>query len=1432
MSGPESADKPNVQADSGPAAGKSVTKESRDLSGLTLVQLRERLRQAQLRISDLEALSEEHDRVRGQLSLAQVRLNALLASSSEVSIIATDLNGVITVFNHGAERMLGYRAAEMLGRQTPTLIHLESEVTLRSFQLTRELGRRVTGFDALVESARSGGFDHREWTYVRKDGSSFPVDLMVTAVRDDQGEINGFLGVGVDISERRMAMAAMLEAAEELEHKVEERTEALVALNDSLKLQIADRKKAEATLGKSEEKYRTLVDNLSVGIYRNTLDDGSFIQANPALAEMFGYDSVEEFMRHPARDMYQNPADRDEFMGEIMKQGVAKEHELRLLKKDGTPFWASCSATAMFSRDGQVRWTDGVIEDITARKEAQEAFRAGEERYRRLVEESFDGIFIQKGSGIVFANQQLHKMLGYDPGELKGMEYWRVYAPEYQELTRSRAEARMRGQAVVSRYEVKCLRKDGATFDAEICAGVINIEGQAGVQVWVRDITERRQALRALAASEERFRSLSENAPDIIYTLDTDGAFTYVNPAWERIMGHRLDEVLGRFLVDFVLPEDAREYARVFKDIRDNKKTIYRRGRARHKNGSTRYLEMSGAPNVDSDGRVTGMVGTINDITEAIMAERALKASEARQKAALESSPDPMVIYNLDGEALFVNSAFSQVFGWQPAEILGGKIDFVPEDQKQTSLDTTNQVIAGGDCIAFETQRYTKDGQLVDVSISSARYSETGDSAGGIIVTLRDITDAKRAQNALRKSETSLARAQEMAHLGNWELDLASGEMFCSREVYNILGLKTSETAITLRRLLDSVHPDDRGHVEDALTKASDSSEPLRIEHRLVHSGGEDRVVLNLAEVEHDNSGYPCRLVGAMQDITERRRSEEQMLLLAQVFETTIEGILVTDAAGIIQMVNPAFAAITGYSIQEAVGQTPRILNSRRQDKLFYDDMWRRLLEDGHWQGEIWNRRKNGEAYPEWLTITSITDLHGRSTHYVGVFHDITEIKRSEEKITFQAYHDALTGLPNRLLFNDRLTMALAHAARTEQGLAVIFLDIDHFKNINDSLGHAVGDMLLQAVAKRLMHWSRKEDTVARIGGDEFIMLLQGTQDPDYAVFVAGRILDSLTEPFLVGEHDLYVSASIGITLYPLDGQDIEALVSNADLAMYRAKEDGRNNYKLFTPAMNARVVERMALEGSLRKALERREFLLHYQPKVDLKSGAMVGVEALVRWRKSDGELVPPDQFIPVAEDTGQIVGLGRWVMETACAQTKQWHSLGFEGFHVAVNLSPRQFRQKNLVEMVQGILNRSHLPASALELEVTENVVMYSVEEAIDTLRRLAAMGVKLSMDDFGRGYSSLYYLKRFPMHSLKIDRSFVADIATDPDDASIVNTIISMSRSLNLKVIAEGVETREQLDFLRENRCDQIQGYYFSRAVGKDEVTKMLQQGKTLV
>jgi diguanylate cyclase (GGDEF)-like protein/PAS domain S-box-containing protein len=548
-------------------------------------------------------------------------------------------------------------------------------------------------------------------------------------------------------------------------------------------------------------------------------------------------------------------------------------------------------------------------------------------------------------------------------------------------------------------------------------------------------------------------------------------------------------------------------------------------------------------------------------------------------------------------------------------------------------------------------------------------------------------------------------------------------------------------------------------------------------------------------------------------EISDRIRAEQQLKLFAKVFENALEGISITDATGNIIAINQSFSHITGYKASDVLYKNPRILKSERHEPAFYKEMWDSLLEKGSWTGEIWNRRANGEAYPEILSISSICNSNNEVTNYVAVFHDITDMKLKEEQITHQAFHDALTGLPNRFLAKDRLTMSMTNAKRKKTQVAVFYMDLDNFKHVNDSLGHPLGDLLLQQVGKRLLTLVREEDTVARLGGDEFQITGIDISSVEEVINMADRLLQGFSSPFKVETHELFVTLSIGIAIYPQDGKSADTLIKNADVAMYQAKLQGKNNYFLFTSELSERALFRLKLEAELRQALLQKEFIVYYQPKVKPENGMIMGVEALVRWQKPDGTIVSPNDFIPLAEETGLITRLGSLVLEQACEAVKILNNIGYKEIKMSVNLSPFQFEQANLVESILSIVTGKEIPVSQLELEITETTMMTNLKDTIAKLHLLVDAGMSVSIDDFGTGYSSLYYLKTFPINTLKIDRSFIKDITTDANGAQIVETIILMAHNLGIGVVAEGVETREQLDLLQNFGCDLIQGYYYS-------------------
>jgi diguanylate cyclase (GGDEF)-like protein/PAS domain S-box-containing protein len=567
--------------------------------------------------------------------------------------------------------------------------------------------------------------------------------------------------------------------------------------------------------------------------------------------------------------------------------------------------------------------------------------------------------------------------------------------------------------------------------------------------------------------------------------------------------------------------------------------------------------------------------------------------------------------------------------------------------------------------------------------------------------------------------------------------------------------------------------------------------------------------------------------LGMLRSFVSKDNDQGNLKLAAAVFDSSLEGIFITDTNGTILAANAACNRITGYDSLELIGQNPRLFKSNHHGEEFYTALWNTVRQQNQWEGEIWNKRKSGEVYPQWLSISAIKNEHGQVQNYIGIFIDISKQKAAERHLAYLAYHDQLTELPNRDLFHDRLNMAVLQAKRSQQNIAVLFIDLDHFKYINDTFGHATGDQLLQQVALKLASCLREEDTLARMGGDEFTVILQEFNNRQDVEMAARRILDALDTPFLVEHHALYVSASIGISFFPDDGNDASELMKRADTAMYSAKNDGRRRLHFFQSSMEGYSLNRVAMEQHLRIALEQNEFIVFYQPQIDVNSGRIVGVEALLRWQRPGIGLIPPNQFIPLAEDTGLILPIGEWVLSEACKQHKLWKNTRNLNLRMGVNLSSHQFKQANLSTTVANILKETGMDPRFLDLELTESVAMQDVYTSLRTLKTLKHAGVQISIDDFGTGYSSLSYLKQFPIDRLKIDQSFVADIATDPNSAAIVLAIIAMSHSLGLDVIAEGVETQEQLKFLKMHGCNEVQGYLFGRPMPAEEFSKFLYQ-----
>ncbi len=810
-------------------------------------------------------------------------------------------------------------------------------------------------------------------------------------------------------------------------------------------------------------------------------------------------------------------------------------------------------------------------------------------------------------------------------------------------------------------------------------------------------------------------------------------------------------------------------------------------------------------------------------LLEARVARRTdeILATQRKLRATLDAIPDLVWLKDADGVYLSCNPMVERFFGASEADIVGKTdYDFVDRELADALREHDRKVMAAGKPgIDEEWLTFADDGvRRLFETVKTPMFDANGRLIG-VLGIARDITARVETERALRESRQRAQQYLNVAGVMLIVLDPEGRVQLVNRKGCEMLGVPEAE--ILGRDWIDNFLPERmRKEARDTVAQlmAGNVDPAEYMESPILTRTGGERMVAWHNVLLRDETGSISGVLASGEDITERKRVESQLSLAAEVFEQSGEGILITDADLNIVMVNHAFTAITGYSEADALGRTPRMLASGRHDAAFYRAMWAAVNTEGRWQGEVWNRRKDGTLYPEQLSIIRVLDAKGAISHYIGISSDITQHKEAQAHIQQLAHFDPLTGLPNRVLLSDRISHELSAAQRNQTQLATLFVDVDHFKNVNDTLGHRIGDELLVAIAARLKSAVREVDTVSRQGGDEFVLILPGT-DADGAAHVAEKLLATVAQPCQVEGSELSVTLSIGIALYPGDGRDFETLSKCADAAMYRAKHDGRNTYRFFTTEMQARSAHNLQMENALRRALERDQLQLHYQPQVSVRDGSLIGIEALLRWRHPELGMVAPAEFIPVAEESGQILKIGEWALRSAVRQMKFWMDGGLAPLTMAVNLSAVQFRHPHLPELVAQILDEENLPPQCLELELTESVAMDDAPAAIAVMDRLHARGIRMSIDDFGTGYSSLSYLKRFKVHRLKIDQSFVRDIGEDPEDRAIVSAIISLAGSLGLLTIAEGVETDEQLTFLREHGCTEVQGYYFSKPLAAE-------------
>ena len=1159
-------------------------------------------------------------------------------------------------------------------------------------------------------------------------------------------------------------------------------------------------------------------------------------------------------------------------------------------------------------------------------------------------------------------NDKLCEIVGYSREALLKLTFQQITHPDDLDADLQQVQALLDGKQSSYSLEKRYLHQQGHVIWIKLTVSLIRDDADQPLFFIsiIEDITELRETRSELARQKQLLQKIVDTVPMRVFWKDKDLRYLGCNPAFAKDSGNQTpDELIGKDDYQMGWREQAESYRADDQKVIDSGQSILSFEEPQTTpDGGVIWLRTSKVPLYNDQGEVYGVLGIYDDISEQREARTQLKEKEHYQRALLDNFPFLVWLKDTQSRFLSVNEPFAKSCGLASADELIGKtdLDIWPEDLAKAYRKDDREVLDSG----------SKKNVEEEVSVDGVRrWFETykapvRDDEGRILGTVgfaRDVTERKEMEQELCDKEFLLKEAQQIAHLGNWELDASTMRAKWSDEIFHMLGRDRTEEPGPdfLKKIL---HPDDRDGVIASLKNAVTEGTKHHMQYRILRPDGEIRWMeceaiqkldrdnrlqllrgviqditqkkeyeLRLRESEEHyralfdqmpsavavfsvfNRGedfifqgfnhsaeriegihrdqvlgrrvtevFPGALssgvfdslrkvyasgeteynpaycyqnprghgswreswiyklsdeliVAVYKDITERKQIESKLRTLSQAIEQSPVSVVITDPDGLIEYVNSTFESVTGYSFDEVKGENPRLLKSDNTPIGVYPKMWQAITSGQSWQGEFQNRKKSGELFWEYAHIAPVVNDQNIIEHYVGVKEDITERKRNEQQILHQAHFDSLTDLPNRFLSMDRLSQLLNEAKRSKEKIGVLFIDLDDFKKINDSLGHEAGDKLLIEAARRLLTSVRSGDTVGRLSGDEFIVLLSGLAQPADAQIIAEKLLENFRRVFHIDGRELIITASIGIAIYPDDSDTTSGLLRNADSAMYHSKESGRNTFSFFTQTMNQEVSKRLALEEQIHGALERGEFSVHFQPVVEVGTGRIIGAEALLRWHNPALGQVPPDEFIPVAEQTGLIIKLGEYVLGEALAQTTHWHRTYDSQLRIAVNISPRQFLKPGLFEDIERLLRDSDFPAQQLELEITEGVLMSGHTYVDETLERITNLGIHIAMDDFGTGYSSLSYLRSYPFHILKVDQSFIRDIGIDQADRELISAAISMAHGLQLRVIAEGVETAKQLDFLKAQSCDYAQGYYFSKPLTAEQFSQLLASRPTL-
>ncbi|MEN3111954.1 PAS domain S-box protein [Uliginosibacterium paludis] len=1077
-----------------------------------------------------------------------------------------------------------------------------------------------------------------------------------------------------------------------------------------------------------------------------------------------------------------------------------------------------------------------VFEDLTAMRRIERELQDYQTRYASLFEFSPDGfVVLDPEAGLVLeCNGAAERMLGVAGEQVVGRSLFDLLPPEQAEGRNTRAVARQHMREALEKgshhFEWVRRRPDGTDLWTDVMASVVHRGGRRLLLATWRDICERKQMEAQLLENRKHLMLATQAAELGVWVRDLATNRLQFDERQHEI--YQSPEAVRRSGADYdfwrsrVHPDDIEAVEATLRNAVLTAHNVSTQFRILWPDGSVRHIQSAAIVVRDDNGLPVRLVGVNRDLTEQVEAAEALRENERRFRQVAESLPQLVWTCAPDGPCDYLSPQWVRYTGVAESLQLGfGWLEQIHPEDRQRTIDHWNATAARGADFMIEFRIRRHDGVYRWFRTLALPMRDVRDRIVKWFGSNTDIEDIKLAQAMQQEVEARLDRMIDLMpeavllvdESGRIEKVNQRAEEIFRYARSELLG-QSIEVLVPLGRR--EAHREMRAQfIRTTTPRQMGVGRELHARRR---DGSEFPVEAGLAPFQEGDRRY---VIVSVADCTVRIQAEEELRLAANVFDNTLDGILIALPDLTITKVNPAFEQILGYSREEIRGRALKDLQSDRHDAAFFDEMRDTLRQTGSWQGEIWQRRKDGRVVPLWINISSMRDDAGRLDRYIATLYDITEQKVSQERINYLAHYDVLTDIPNRTLFADRLRHAVQNAARGPHRLALIFIDIDNFKQVNDTLGHTAGDALLCIVAERIKASTRQSDTVGRLGGDEFLVLIENVEQQLGFMQVAQKILEALSTPMNVGFGDFCISASMGIACYPEDGQDAGSLLKNADLAMYRAKASGKNQIHFYDAEMSASLVERMALQTELHQALDAGALQLHYQPVVDVKTRRCAGVEALVRWHHEIRGWVPPAKFIPAAEESALIHPLGAWVLRTACLQMKRWQDAGIALSFMAVNVSGKQIMQADFVALAQQILFETGCDPALITLELTESFVMHESREAIQRLERLRTLGFGIAIDDFGTGYSSLAYLKRLPVSKLKLDRSFVCDIPGDNNDAAIARAVLKLGESVGLDVVAEGVETEAQHRFLLDEGCRFSQGYLYSRPVDAESVRRLL-------